>query len=130
MNFPNNLTIRDFEFEKKLSDSHWEAQEQKQIDFSPYIFCEIFANVEVLQVYGEETKEYVFALYKGGRFIGTAYFGTLYSDKDLFIIKRDYIPENWDDIPEYMRTISGVWYHKFETNQYAWVYDKILNKVK
>lgn len=128
--FPKQNILADPEIERNISNDHWRAQAQKRIDFSPFNICEFFIDMEVLQIYGEETKEYVFGLYKCGRLIGTAYFGDLYTDKDLYLIKRDYIPEKWDDINEYVKEKEGVWYCTFHQSQYAWIYDRILTKVK
>lgn len=127
--FPKHTIVRDPEIEKNISDDHWQAQAQKRIDFSPFNICEFFTDMEVLQIFGEETKEYVFGLYKSGLLIGTAYFGSLYSDKDLLQIKREFIPEKWDDIPNYVKEKSGVWYYKFHQSQYAWIYDRVLTKI-
>ncbi|WP_300685499.1 hypothetical protein [Chryseobacterium sp.] len=103
---------------------------QKRIDFCPILICEFFTDMEVLQVFGEETKEYIFGLYKSGLLIGTAYFGNLYNDKDLLQIKREFIPEKLDDVQKYVKEKSGVWYSKFHQSQYAWISDRIITKVK
>lgn len=128
--FPKQNIIRDPERETKISSDHWQAQAQKRIDFSPFNICEFFTDMEVLQIFGEATKEYVYALYKGGHLVGTAYFGTLYKDKDLLNIKKEFIPEKLDDIGKYVKEKSGVWYAKFHQSQYAWIYDRVLTKVK
>ncbi|MFL9835009.1 hypothetical protein [Chryseobacterium terrae] len=103
---------------------------RKRIGFSPLTFCEFFQGMDVLQVMGEETKEYIYGLYFGGRLVGTAYFGNLYSDEMLLKIKKEFFPTNWEDIQKYVREKSGVWYAKMHPSQYAFVFDKVLKKIE
>ena len=103
---------------------------QKRIGFSPLIFCEFFQGMDVLQMYGEATREYIFALYFGGKLTGHAYFGDKLTDADILKIKSKYFPPTWESIQEYVNNTSDVWYYKFAPSQYAWVYEKLLKKVK
>lgn len=124
--FPKHNTLRP-------DNTHplFEEMSRKRIGFSPLPFCEFFQGMEVLQIKGEETKEYVFALYAGGRLVGTVYFGDLYSDEQLLQIKQKFFPPTWDEIQNYVNEISGVWYYKMHPSQYAFVLENpnILKKI-
>ena len=102
---------------------------KKGIGFSPFVFCEFFQGMEVLQLLGEETKEYIFGLYHGGRLVGTVYFGDLYTKEQLLRLEQEFFPATWDEIPEYEKEKSGVWYAKMHPSQYAFVFDKVLKKI-
>jgi hypothetical protein len=104
-----------------LDHPFFQELHQKRIGFSPLVFCEFFQGMEVLQIYGEESKEYFFAIYFSGNLIGHIYLGDTFSDEDLATIKDKYFPPTWDQIYEYVKTTSGVWYHKCEPSQYAFV---------
>lgn len=108
----------------------FKEMEQKKIGFSPFVFCEFFQGMEVLQVKGEETKEYVYGIYAGGRLVGTVYFGDLYNEEQLLKIKQNFFPPTWDEIQNYVNSISGVWYAKMHPSQYAFVFDKVLKKIE
>lgn len=102
---------------------------QKRIGFSPLPFCEFFQGMDVLQIMGEETKEYIYALYFAGRLVGTAYFGDLYDEDQLLRIKKEFFPPTWEEIYDYVKEKSGVWYYKMHPSQYAFVFDKVLKKI-
>jgi hypothetical protein len=104
--------------------------EEKQIGFSPLVFCEFFQGMEVLQVYGEQTKEYVFALYFSGKLVGHAYFGKKLTLEDIMKIQKKYFPPTWDRIQEYVKKTSDVWYYQYHPSQYAFVMEKVLKKLK
>lgn len=103
---------------------------QKKIGFSPLPFCEFFQGMEVLQIFGEETKEYIYALYVSGRLVGAVYFGDLYDDKEIAQLKKHYFPPTWEEIEEYVKLKDGVWYSKMHPSQYAFVFDKVLKKIE
>lgn len=94
---------------------------QKRIGFSPLLFCEFFQGMDVLQIYGEESKEYFFAIYFSGNLVGHIYFGEKFSNTDLARIIEKYFPPTWDQIYDYVKNNSGVWYYKFDSTQYAYV---------
>ena len=102
---------------------------QKRIGFSPLVFCEFFQGMDVLQIYGEATKEYIFALYFAGNLVGHVYFGDKFTDADILKIKRNYFPPTWGSIQEYVNNTSDVWYYKFAPSQYAFVFDRVLKKI-
>jgi len=102
---------------------------QKRIGFSPLVFCEFFQGMDVLQLYGEKKKEYVYGLYMRGRLVGTVYFGDLYSDEEILQLKKYFFPEDWDDIKKYVRSKEGVQYYKMHPSQYAFVFDKLLKRL-
>jgi len=104
--------------------------EQKGIGFSPLPFCEFFQGMEVLELYGEETVQYVFGVYACGRLVGALYFGDLYNDKNIAQIKKHYLPKTWDEIDEYVQTKVGVKYKKMHPSQYAFVFEKVLKKIE
>lgn len=64
-------------------------------------FCEIFKGVHVFQLQGLTSKEYVYGLYRMGKYIGHLYFGKVYSNTDLAAICEKYFPFNIDDILSY-----------------------------
>ncbi len=103
----------------------------KALSFSPLVFCEFFQGMEVLQVKGEETNEYIFGVYAGGRLVGTLYFGHLYTENQLQQIRSEYFPELWDQISNYENEKSGVWYSKLDPSQYAFVLENpnIIKKI-
>lgn len=106
------------------------ALEQKRIEFSPYTFCEFFQGFDVLQLQSQATKEFIFVLYFSGQLVGHVYLGERYSKDDLLTISKDFFPPNWDLIKEYQKKNPEVWYYKYAPSQYAFVFDKILEKVK
>ncbi|MDV3662462.1 hypothetical protein CMU51_00105 [Elizabethkingia anophelis] len=86
--------------------------------------------MDVLQLQSDKTKEYVFGTYFKGRLVGITYFGSLYSEKDLAVIQEKYMPKTWDEIEDYVDNADGIWYWKYDRSQYAWIYNRILTKVK
>lgn len=102
---------------------------QKRLGFSPYTFCEFFQGFDVLQIYGEKTKEYIFALYFNGNLVGHVYFGDVLTDKDIRYVQKNFMPPTWSQIDEFVKKTSEVWYSKFAPSQYAFVFDRILEKV-
>lgn len=102
---------------------------QKRIGFSPFAFCEFFQGFDVLQMQSNATKEYIFALYFSGQLVGHVYLGDQYSEDDILTIKKQFFPPTWEDISEYMKRNPGVWYMKYAPEQYAFVFEKCLQKI-
>lgn len=127
--FPKYNNVRVPEVERQIVADHQEACERKQIEFRPLSICEFFTDMDVLQIRGEESGELVFGIYFGGRLVGHVYLGDLYSHKQLIYIVENFLPKHWNEIDEYARTTSEVWYAKFDPSQYAWIYERILTKI-
>ena len=108
----------------------WADMEQKQLGFSPLVMCEFFEGMDVLQIYGHESKEYIFALYFNEKLCGHCYFGTVYTEKQIQNIKARFFPPTWNQIFEYVKNTSGVWYSKFDQSQYAFVMEKVVQKIE
>lgn len=125
MSFPKHNILPAAEDNPLFKELH-----QKRIGFSPLVFCEFFQGMDVLQIQSEKTKEYIFALYFSGNLIGHAYFGNMYSDADIIKIKQKFFPRTWDEIENYVKNTSDVWYYKFAPEQYAFVFDKLLTKIQ
>lgn len=125
--FPKHNTLRP-------DNTHplFEEMNRKNIGFSPLVLCEFFQGMEVLQVMGEETKEYMYAIYFSGRLVGSVYFGVLYTEDQQVRIKKEFFPPTWDEIQNYVNNISGVWYYKLHPSQYAFVLENpnILKKIE
>lgn len=126
MQFPKHKTLPNPE------NPFLQELQQKQIGFSPLVFCEFFQGMEVLQIYGEESKEYLFAIYFSGKLVGHVYYGQKYSDAELAILKKNLIPPTWDQIFDYVKKTSGIWYSKFDQSQYAFVLQEVnlLKKIE
>ncbi len=122
--FPKHHIIRD------PQNPIWNEIEQKKLEYSPLVMCSFFQGMDVLQLYGLESKEYIYGVYFAGRLRGTLYFGDLCTEEQIFEIKRDYFPENWEDIYEYVKEKSDVWYCKLDPSNYAFVLENpnILKK--
>ncbi|MDR2205776.1 MAG: hypothetical protein LBE36_06450 [Flavobacteriaceae bacterium] len=103
--------------------------ERKGIGFSPLVMCEFFEGMDVLQIYGEKTKEYIYALYFSGKLVGHAYFGDTLKSEDIMKIQEKYFPPTWDRIQEYVNKTSEVWYGKYDQSQYAFVMERTLKKI-
>lgn len=103
---------------------------QKLICFNPMFFCEFFEGMDVLQVYGEESKEYIFGLYFSGKYCGHVYFGEKFTQEKLAEICSVLMPPTWDKIQEYVNNCAGVWYYKYDQSQYAWIYEKVITKTE
>lgn len=101
----------------------------RQIGFSPLTFCEFFQGMDVLQLMGEETKQYVFGLYWAGRLVGTVYFGDLYTKDQVLALEKEFFPPTWDEIGKYVKSKDGVWYSKMHPSQYAFVFENVLKKI-
>lgn len=104
--------------------------EQKCIGFSPLPFCEFFQGMDVLQMYGEDTGEYIYGLYIGGRLVGTVYYGHLYTEIQVAQLQKHYLPKDWENIPEFVLEKKGVKYCKMASSQYAFVFDRVLKKIE
>ncbi|WP_312750521.1 hypothetical protein [Epilithonimonas hominis] len=125
MSFPKHNILPDSGDHTLFKELH-----QKRIGFSPLVFCEFFQGMDVLQIQGAISKEYIFALYFSGKLIGHAYFGSIFSEEDILQIKRLYFPPTWDQLQEYVNKTSDVWYYKFAPEQYAFVLNKVLQKIE
>ena len=124
--FPNyDFVLKDQNEEQKI----FKDFAQKLIEFQGYSICDFFANMDVLQIHGNKSKQDIFAIYFGGRLVGTIYLGDLYSENDLIIIKKKFVPPKWEEICQYAIKTSEVWYHKLEQQHYAWIYKKVLKEV-
>ncbi|HAY3533748.1 hypothetical protein [Elizabethkingia anophelis] len=130
MSFPKHNVIPDKDIERTIVNSHHKACNQYKLEFHPFSICEFFVDMDVLQLQSDKTKEYVFGSYFKGRLVGITYFGSLYSEKDLALIQEKYMPKTWDEIEDYVDNSDGIWYWKYHRSQYAWIYNRILTKVK
>ncbi len=115
-NFPNHNIQR-------ADPDHplFREMQQKQLGFSPLVFCDFFQGMDVLQIYGEETKQYFFAIYFSGKLIGHIYDGDMFTDEELVGIKEKYFPPLWNMIDEFVNSTTGAWYRKWDQSQYAFV---------
>lgn len=100
--------------------------------FSPLVFCEFFQGMEVLQIYGEETKEYIFAHYFSGKLVGHTYLGSYFTESEIGTLKRNYFPPTLDMVDEYVKKTDGIWYYKYDQSQYAFVLQQpcVLQKLE
>ena len=106
------------------------ALEQKLLEFSPYTICEFYQGFDVLQLYGNESKEYIFGNYFNGKYCGYIYLGDKYSLEEVSKICEIYMPKNWKDVSEYhLKFSSEIWYNKLKPSQYAWIFNKVLQKI-
>ncbi|PIE50736.1 MAG: hypothetical protein CSA38_01860 [Flavobacteriales bacterium] len=108
----------------------FEEMKQKQIGFSPLVICSFFEGFDVLQVYSEISKEYVYAIYWAEKLVGHIYMGEMYSDYDIIKISEKIFPPNLSDLDNYINKAKGIWYHKYPNNHYAFILDKVLKKIK
>ncbi len=125
--FPDcSLVLRDPNEETKI----FNKMEKKLINFRGFAICDLFTDMDVLQISSKTSKEQFFAVYYGGKCVGTIYWGNKYSDDDMLKIKKKFVPPTWKDINEYSDIKEGVKYLKLGTDRYAWIYKEILEKVK
>lgn len=103
----------------------------KKLEFSPLFFCEFFEGMEVLQLQGQNSKEYLYGLYWSGKLVGHCYFGELYSQKEVTALIKKYMPPTYDELHEYYKNFGDeIWYYKHSSTAYAWIYEQVLQKVE
>lgn len=103
---------------------------QKRIGFSPFVFCEFFQGMDVLQIYGHNSGEYFFGIYdSAGNYIGHVYFGSKFNQEAVAKICNICMPKKYYDVWEYVKNHSDVSYYKFDKSQYAFVLESVLKKV-
>ena len=125
MNFPKHQIALESK-NKLLQELH-----QKRIGFSPFVFCEFFQGMNVLQVYGHNSGEYTFGLYdSAGNYIGHVYFGTKYDQVEIARICVQYMPPNYNQVFEYIKNNEDATYMKFDNSSYAFVLEKVLKKIE
>ena len=106
------------------------AFEQKKIEFSPFKICSFYSELEVIQIQGEESKEYFFGNYYQGKYCGHIYFGDKYNQVQAAKICDVYMPPELSQLNEFAKKYGGVvWYCRYDPSQYAWIFDKILQKI-
>lgn len=125
MPFPKHNIIPEGENNKLFSEI-----EIKKIGFSPIAICSFFEGIQVLQVQSNKNKETLFGLYFNNILVGHVYDGKRYKEEEVLEIKTKYFPKKWSNIEEYSNTIEGIWYCKFPIDQYAWIYQRVLTKIK
>lgn len=104
---------------------------QKRIGFSPLVICDFYEGFEVLQIYGNESKEYIFGNYWNGNFVGFIYLGDKWDLKKVTEICEIYMPKKWDEIWDYhIKYGDKIWYHKYPNSHYAFVMEKTLKKLE
>lgn len=95
----------------------------------PLFLCEFFEGMDVLQIQGIATGEFLFGMYFSGKLCGHVYFGENFTAEQATEVSKTFLPPTWDDIQNYVDDHDGViWYHKFAPSQYAWIYERILEK--
>ena len=125
MPFPKNQLLPNTE-NPLLSDML-----QKRIGFSPLVLCEFYEGFEVLQIQGNESKEYFFGNYFNGKYCGHIYFGEKYTQIEAAKLCNKFMPKNWDQIQQYVNDYgSEVWYWKFHQSQYAFLLQNVLQKIE
>lgn len=126
MSFPENKIL-------PADNDSWISKglEQKLLQFTPYQICSFYTDFQVVQIQGEESKEYFFGNYYQGKYCGHIYFGDKFDQIQAAKICEVYMPKKLTDLTEYAQKYSGVvWYCRYQTTQYAWIFDKILQKIK
>ncbi|AQY21467.1 hypothetical protein [Riemerella anatipestifer] len=118
------------EHDNKIAVKNLLGKAPKLIEFAPMFFCEFFEGLDVMQIYSEKTKEYLFGIYAAGRLVGHCYFGDKYTPKQLADIADCYLPKKYDEMKEYRLKHTDIWYHKPKPSQYAWIYENILEKIE
>lgn len=122
----NNIILNNEDAMKVLQD-----KTIRQIGFSPMFFCEFFQGMEVLQMRGNESKEYIFGIYWSRRLVGHCYFGERYTVADLIKLVGTYMPPTIEELKEYdLKYGSDIWYCKFHPSQYAWIYDRVITPIE
>ncbi|WP_312390854.1 hypothetical protein [Chryseobacterium sp.] len=106
------------------------ALEQKLIEFTPYTLCSFYKGFTVLQMYGEESKEYFFGNYFNGIYCGYIYCGDKFTQLEAARICDAYMPKDIRELRkcavEFCEKVS---FYQFPTTQYAWIYDRVISKV-
>ena len=103
---------------------------QKSIGFSPYVFCEFFQGMNVLQVYGHKSGEFFFGIYDPvGDYIGQLYFGSKFKLEEVAKICQICMPKKFNELSDFVKKNVDVSYYKFDQSQYAFVLEQVLQKV-
>lgn len=102
----------------------------KKIGFDPLYFCEFFEGKKILQIYGEESKEYIHGIYRYDEFCGFVYLGEKLSWKEVAEIADFYFPKHLCYLQDYVNKFWGkIWYWEFDQNQYAFIYQRVVKKI-
>ena len=124
MNFPKHQIALESK-NKFLQELH-----QKSIGFSPFVFCEFFQGMTVLRVYGKTSGETFFGIYdSAGNYIGQLYFGSTFSQDKVARICNLCMPPKYSQLYEFIKTHDDVEYLPFDNDQYAFVLEKVLQKI-
>lgn len=104
--------------------------EQKLLEFTPYSMCSFYAGFTILQVYGEESKEYFFGNYFNGEYCGCIYSGDKFTHLEVAKICEVFMPKKIEDLKQYIIDFGDkVWYYQPPLEQYAWIFNRVLIKL-
>ncbi|WP_278380964.1 hypothetical protein [Chryseobacterium arthrosphaerae] len=106
------------------------ALEQKLIEFTPYTLCSFYKGFTVLQMYGEESKEYFFGNYFNGKYCGYIYVGNVFSQLEAASVCEQLMPKDLSELKKcIIENCEKVSYSHFPMSQYAWIYDRVISKI-
>lgn len=127
MSFPKHHIITDDD----IALQNLQGKEMRRIDFAPMFFCEFFQGMEIIQMQGKASKEYIFGIYWSGRLVGHCYFEDTYTLEEIAQRVKAYMPPSLNQLKKFVKKYSDdIWYHKFDVSQYAWIYDRVVTRVK
>lgn len=125
MAFPKEKT----KTSNELAKSKLKGLQPKKSGEVSLFFCEFFEGMEVLQIQGKETGEFIFGLYFSGKLTGHCYFGEMFTPEEVLERVQVLFPPNFNELQKYVDQNDGViCYHHFAPSQYAWIYERILEK--
>lgn len=106
------------------------AIEHKLLEFTPFTICSFYKGFTVLQMYGEESKEYFFGNYFNGKYCGYIYAGNVFTQLEAARVCEKLMPKDLSDLQDYIiENCEKVSYSQFPMSQYAWIYDRILSEI-
>ncbi len=106
------------------------AIDQKLLEFTPYTLCSFYKGFTVLQMRGEESKEYFFGNYFNGKYCGHIYCGEQFSQIEAAEICQAFMPKDIQELKEcVINFCDKVSYFLFPQSQYAWIYDRVISEV-
>ncbi len=106
------------------------AVEQKLLEFTPFTICSFYKGFTVLQMYGEESKEYFFGNYFNGKYCGCIYAGNVFTQLEAARVCEKLMPKNISELKNYIiENSEKVSYTHFPMTQYAWIYDRIISEI-
>lgn len=125
MPFPNDKNLA-------ADKDSWlaKAVDQKLLESTSYSICSFYEGFTVLQIFGEESKEYFFGNYFNGRYCGHIYMGRKFTQVEVAAACNIYMPPELKDLHEYeLKFGDKVWYHVYTEDQYAWIFNQVVTKV-